>query len=210
MKHLFTLLLLIPLFSFSQASFEKQLDSISTPEEATSFLKENKPAHGKLFTFNKEKHKTRLADDLFNLSKGGKKVTRTDFKRTFYKVVDKADVDHFKFDIIVIDASKTSEEEAILKREKVFALCQQGYKFKDLAKHHSSGNTAKTKGDTGWIKVGDMPVAFEAVAIHENHDIGDVFPIDDIENKKYYLVLKTENRTPIEEITVLKFTEDIE
>ena len=53
MKHLFTLLLLIPLFSFSQESFEKQLDSISTSEEATAFLKENKPKQGKLSTYNR-------------------------------------------------------------------------------------------------------------------------------------------------------------
>ncbi|WP_225037112.1 peptidylprolyl isomerase [Winogradskyella sp. SM1960] len=210
MKHLFTLLLFIPLFSFSQDAFEQQLDSISTSEEATSFIKENRSSKGKLFTFNKAKHKTRLANDLFNLSKGGKKVIRTDFKKTYYKVIDKAEVDYYKFNIIVIDASKSSNKEAISKRNKVLAQYHEGYRFKDLARHHSSGNTAKTKGDTGWIKAGDMSAAFDAVALNENHGINDVFTVDDIENKKYYLAIKTENRTPIEEITVLKFTEDIE
>ena len=170
MKYLFTLLLLIPLFSFSQDSLEQQLDSISTSEEATSFLKENKPKQGKVFTFNKEKHKTRLANDLFNLSKGGKKVIKTDFKKTFYKVIDKADVDYMKFNIIVFDASKTSVEEATSKRNKVLSQYNEGYKFKDLAKHHSSGRTAKKGGDTGWIKGGEMSEAFDDVAFNENHD----------------------------------------
>ena len=210
MKHLFTLLLFIPLFGFSQMALEQQLDSISTSDEATSFLKENKPKQGKLFTFNKEKHKTRLANDLFNLSKGGKKVIRTDFKKTYYKVIDKAEVDYIKFNIIVIDASKTTVEEAIEKRDKVLAQYKEGYRFKDLAKHYSTGRTAKKGGDTGWIKAGEMSAAFDEVAFNENHAIDDIFSIDDIENKKYYLAVKTENKTPIEEIIVLKFSENIE
>jgi len=207
MKHLFTLLLFLPLFGFSQMALEQQLDSISTPDEATLFLKANKPKQGKLFTFNREKHKTRLANDLFNMSKGGKKVVRTDFKKTFYKVIEKAQVDYIKFSIIVFDAS---DEQALSKREKVLSLYNQGYRFKDLAKHNSIDRTAKKGGDTGWIKAGDMSKAFDDIAFAENHDIDAIFPIDDLENQKYYLVIKTEDRTPIEEITVLKFSENIE
>ncbi|WP_179020107.1 peptidylprolyl isomerase [Winogradskyella forsetii] len=207
MKHLFTLLLFLPLFGFSQMALEQQLDSISTPDEATIFLKENKPKQGKLFTFNKEKHKTRLANDLFNMSKGGKKVIRTDFKKTFYKVIDKAEVDYIKFSIIVFDAS---DDQALSKRDKVLSQYNQGYRFKDLAKHNSIDRTAKKGGDTGWIKAGDMSKAFDDIAFAEKHDIDAIFPIDDLENQKYYLVIKTENRTPIEEITVLKFSENIE
>jgi len=210
MKHLFTLLLLIPFLGFSQIALEQQLDSISTSDEATTFLKENKPKQGKLFTFNKERHKTRLANDLFNLSKGGKKVIRTDFKKTYYKVIDKAEIDYLKFSIIVIDASKMSNEEAIKKRNKVIAQYKEGYRFKDLAKHHSTDHTAKKGGDTGWIKAGEMPAAFDEVAFGKNHAIDEIFSIDDIENQKYYLAIKTEDRTAIEEITVLKFSEDID
>ncbi|WP_418638776.1 peptidylprolyl isomerase [Winogradskyella sp.] len=210
MKHLFTLLLLIPFLGFSQIALEQQLDSISTSDEATTFLKKNKPKQGKLFTFNKEKHKTRLANDLFNLSKGGKKVIRTDFKKTYYKVIDKAEIDYLKFSIIVIDASKMSTEEAIKKRNKVIAQYKEGYRFKDLAKHHSTDHTAKKGGDTGWIKAGEMPAAFDEVAFGKNHAIDEIFSIDDIENQKYYLAIKTEDRTAIEEITVLKFSEDID
>lgn len=210
MKHFFTLLLFMPLFCFSQESLEQQLDSISTSEEATQFLKENKPKKGKIFTFNKAKHKTRLADDLFKLAKGGKKVVRTEYKKTYYKVIDKADVVHCKFDIIVLGASETLNSDLIAQRDKVLAQYNEGYRFKDLAKHNSSHHTSKKGGDTGWIKAGEMPAAFDAVAFNENHSIDEIFTIDDAENQKFYLVIKTETKTPIEEITVLKFSENIE
>ncbi|WP_179354393.1 peptidylprolyl isomerase [Winogradskyella vidalii] len=210
MKHLFTLLLLLPLIGFSQSELETQLDSISTPEEAQIFLKANKPKKGKLFTFNKAKHKTKLADELFNMAKGGKKVIRTDFKKTFYKVVDKADVNYSKFRIIEFNAANTSDEEAKSRRQKILNQFLQGYRFKDLAKYHSQGPTAKMGGDTGWIKAGDMSEAFDAVAFSESNPVNEAFMVDDLDNKIYYLILKTEPITLIEEVTVLKFTEDID
>lgn len=209
MKHLFTLLFLLPLISFSQSELEEQLDSISSPEQAKIFLKENKAKKGKLVTFNKAKHKTRLADELFSMAKGGKKVIRTDFKRTFYKVIDKADVNYSKFRIMEFKAANTSDEEAISRRKKILTQFMQGYRFKDLAQHHSQGVTAKMGGDTGWIKEGEMPEAFDATAFKEKHPVNEAFLADDIENKIYYLILKTEPITLIEEVTVLKFTEDI-
>ncbi|NRD20248.1 peptidylprolyl isomerase [Winogradskyella eckloniae] len=210
MKQILILLLLLPIFSFSQATLEQKLDSISTTEDADTFLKEHKPKQGKLFTFNKTKHKTRLANDLFKLSKGAKKVTRTEFKKTYYKVIEKSNVEYTKFSIIVFDAYKTTDEDAKAKREKVISQYNQGYKFKDLAKHYSTGPTAKMGGDTGWIKLGDMSTAFDEVAFKEAHNLNAIFLVDDLENKKYYLVVKTELATPIEEITVLKFSEDID
>ena len=100
MKFLLTLLLFSPLICFTQNTIEKQLDSISTPEDATKFLKTHKSEEGKLYIFNKEKHKTRLAKELFKLSKGRKKVYKTDFKKTYYKIINKAEVDYYKFNII--------------------------------------------------------------------------------------------------------------
>lgn len=200
MKTLLTLLLFIPLLSFSQENLEQELDSIATTEDAKSFAKTYKKANkSKFFTFNKEKHKTRLADDLFKLSKGGKKVIKTDFKTTYYKIIDKKEVNYSRFNIIVFDETNKA------KRDEVLAKYNQGYKFKDLAKHHSSGPTAKMGGDTGWIKPGDLSTAFDESAF--NSSLNSVVTIDDEELKKYYIVIKTEDKTPIEEITVLKFTE---
>ena len=86
MKQLFFLLLFIPFLSFSQESLETELDSISSIEDAKTFAKNHKKSNkSKVFTFNKEKHKTRLADELFKLSKGGKKVIKGEYKKTYYK-----------------------------------------------------------------------------------------------------------------------------
>jgi parvulin-like peptidyl-prolyl isomerase len=200
MKTILTLLLFVPIFCFSQESLEQELDSIATTEDAKSFAKTHKKANkSKFFTFNKEKHKTRLADDLFKLSKGGKKVIKTDFKTTYYKIIDKKEVNYSRFNIIVFDEANKA------KRDEVLAKYNEGYKFKDLAKHHSSGPTAKMGGDTGWIKPGDLSTAFDETAF--NSSLNSIVTIDDNELKKYYIVIKTEDKTPIEEITVLKFTE---
>ena len=209
MKFLLTLLLFSPLICFTQNTIEKQLDSISTPEDATKFLKTHKSEEGKLYIFNKEKHKTRLAKELFKLSKGRKKVYKTDFKKTYYKIINKAEVDYYKFNIIMLDGNKTSNHSAKVIRDKVLSQYNEGYQFKDLAKHHSSGPTANMGGDTGWIKLGDISDAFDEHAFIENRTINDVFTIDDIENQKYYIVMKTIDKTPIEEITVIKLTEDL-
>ena len=209
MKYYFALFLFIPLLSLSQVNLEKKLDSIASSEDAASFLKTYKPDEGKLYTFNKENHKTKLANALFKLSIGRKKVIKTRFKKTYYKIIDKTKVDYCKFNIIVIDAQKKSNVAAKVIRNKVLSQYNEGYKFKDLAKHHSSGPNAKIGGDTGWIKIGEMSETFDELAFNENHNINDVFTIDDPVNKKYYVVMKTEEKKPIEEITVLKFTEDI-
>lgn len=210
MKYIFLFLVFIPTLNFSQSTLEKQLDTISTSEEAVRFLKENKPEDGKLITFNRARHKTTLANSLFQYRVGGKKVVKTGFKKTIYKIIDKGMVDFYKFNIIVLDGNKTSNQQAKVLRNKVLAQYKEGYQFKDLAKYHSDGPTAKTGGDTGWIKPGDMnSEAFDAEAFSQNHTVNDVFIVDDEINKMYYIVMKTQSKTPIEEITVLKFTEDL-
>ncbi|EDP70622.1 hypothetical protein FBALC1_07683 [Flavobacteriales bacterium ALC-1] len=209
MKYLFSFILLFPLFCLSQNSLEKQLDSIITSEDATAFLKANTPEEGKLYTFNKERDKTKLADELFKLSKGEKKVFKSDFKKTFYKVIDKAEINHCKFSVIILDGNKTSNQSAKIIRNKVFEQYNEGYKFVDLAKLHSSGPTANIGGDTGWIKLGEVSETFDEEAFNKNRKINEAFIVDDLKHKKYYIVMKTQDKKTIEVITVLKFTEDI-
>ena len=72
MKQLLFLLLFFPLLCFSQKALEKELDSVSTKEEAKTFAKTHKKTNkSKLVTFNKEKHydKFILHDYLYIISK---------------------------------------------------------------------------------------------------------------------------------------------
>lgn len=206
MKQLFFLFLLIPFLGFSQDSLEQELDSISTTEEAKTFAKTHKKANkSKLYTFNKEKHKTRLADDLFKLSKGAKKVVKSEDKTTYYKIIDKENVLHYRASYIYFDGNKMSLEDINKKRAKIMAQYKQGYRFDALAKLHSMDISANRGGDLGWFPEGKMHPEFEEAI--KNHNTNDIFTLDIEEGKWYYIVLKTYDAKPIEEITVLKYTE---
>ncbi|WP_412561023.1 peptidylprolyl isomerase [Winogradskyella sp. MIT101101] len=206
MKQLLALLFFIPVLSFSQDSLEQELDSISTKEEAKTFAKTHKKANkSKLYTFNKEKHKTRLADDLFKLSKGAKKVVKSEDKTTYYKIIDKENVLHYRASYIYFDGNKMSLEDINKKRAKIMAQYKQGYRFDALAKLHSMDISANRGGDLGWFPEGKMHPEFEEAI--KNHNTNDIFTLDIEEGKWYYIVLKTYDAKPIEEITVLKYTE---
>ena len=206
MKQLLFLLLFVPLLSLSQESIEEELDSISSVEEAKSFAKTHKKAYkSKVLTFNKEKHKTRLADDLFKLSKGGKKVVKNDYKKTFYKIIDKEKTLHYRVSYIYFDGSKMTMSDINSKRNKIISQYQQGYKFDALAKIHSMDLNAKRGGDLGWFPEGQMHPEFEDAI--KTHNTEDIFTLDIADKHWHYVVLKTHEAKDIEEITVLKYTE---
>ena len=169
---------------------------------AKTYKKANK---SKLYTFNKEKHKTRLADDLFKLSKGAKKVVKNEDKNTYYKIIDKKNVLHYRASYIYFDGNKMTLEDINKKRAKIMAQYKQGYKFDALAKLHSMDLSANRGGDLGWFPEGEMHPKFEEAI--KNHNTNDIFTLDIEEGKWYYIVLKTYDAKPIEEITVIKYTE---
>lgn len=209
MKQLFFLLLFIPFLSFSQDSLETELDSISSIEDAETFVKAHKRSNkSKVFTFNKEKHKTRLADELFQLSEGGKKVVKNEYKKTYYKIIDKKETLHYRASYIYFDGNKMTLEDINEKRDKIILQYQQGYKFNKLAQLHSMDLNAKRGGDLGWFSEGEMHPMFEEAI--KNHHTDDVFTLDIKENNWYYVILKTHEPKIIEEITVLQFSESID
>ncbi|WP_111682793.1 peptidylprolyl isomerase [Winogradskyella tangerina] len=206
MKHLFVLLLFCPLFALSQESLEQELDSIKTTEDAKIFAKTYKKVHkSKVLTFNKEKHKTKLADELFKLSKGGKKVVKKDDKKTYYKVIDKDKTLHHRVSYIYFDGRKMTMADINAKRSKIINQFKQGYKFEALAEIHSMDLNAKRGGDLGWFPEGQMHPDFENAV--KSHSKDDIFTLDIPDRQWYYIVLKTYEAKDIEEITVLKYTE---
>ncbi|MHA7844235.1 MAG: peptidylprolyl isomerase [Winogradskyella sp.] len=209
MKQLFFLLLFIPFLSFSQESLETELDSISSIEDAKTFAKNHKKSNkSKVFTFNKEKHKTRLADELFKLSKGGKKVIKGDYKKTYYKVIDKQKTLHYRASYIFFDGNEMELEDINEKRDKIVSQYQQGYKFNKLAQLHSMDLNAKRGGDLGWFPEGEMHPTFEEAV--KDHDTDEIFTLDIEDKNWYYIVLKTHGSKTIEEITVLQYSEAID
>ncbi|WP_411768764.1 peptidylprolyl isomerase [Winogradskyella sp. A3E31] len=209
MKKILYSIFVFPLFLIAQTEIplDTELDSISTSEDAKTFIKGNKNLKGKLLTFNKEKHKSRLAEALFKLSKGGKHIIKTDYKKTFYKIIDKAEVTHYRVSYIYFDGNKLTLDEINDKRTKILSQYNNGYKFEALAKLYSMDMNANRGGDLGWFIAGQMHPIFENAI--KNHEINDVFTLDIKDRNWYYIILKTYDATPIEELTVLKVTEPI-
>ncbi|WP_422104754.1 peptidylprolyl isomerase [Winogradskyella sp.] len=206
MKQLLVLLVFIPILSLSQESLEEELDSISSIEDAKVFAKTHKKENkSKVLIFNKEKHKTKLADALFKLSVGGKKVLDEDQKKIYYKVIDKKKKLHYRVSYIYFDGRTMPMEDIKSKRSKIIAQYKEGYKFEALAELHSMDLNAKRGGDLGWFPEGRMHPDFENAA--KIHDKDDIFTLDIEDRQWYYIVLKTHEAKPIEEITVLKYTE---
>ncbi|GAB4161355.1 MAG: hypothetical protein Tsb0033_18670 [Winogradskyella sp.] len=209
MKQLFILLLFIPLLSISQESLETELDSISSIEDAKTFAKTHKKTNkSKIFTFNKEKHKTRLADELFQLSKGGKKVVKNEYKKTYYKIIDKKETLHNRASYIFFDGNKMTLEAINEKRDKIISQYQQGYKFNKLAQLHSMDLNAKRGGDLGWFPEGEMHPMFEEAI--KDHNTDEIFTLDIEDRNWYYVILKTHDSKTIEEITVLQYSEALD
>ena len=188
---------------------KKLLDSIQSETDATTFINNNKSFKGKVIVFNKEKHNTRLANDLFKLRNGGKKVYKTDIDKTYYKVIDKIQIPHYRVSYIYIDGSETSMEEITKLRREIIKKYKAGYRFEELAKRYSMDNSAKRGGDLGWFTKGDMVEEFESEIINGNHYVDDIFTIDVSSKQWYYVVLKTYNTKMIEEIKVLKVTQPV-
>lgn len=205
MRQLIYLLCSIPFLGVSQISFEKELDSVNSKKEAEVFIESNKNTKGKILTFNKEKHKTRLANELFKLSKGGKKIIKSDYKTTYYKVLSKDKVIHERVNYILFDSAEKSLSEINMLRDEIILKHKDGYDFKTLAKYYSMDINAKKGGDSGWFEDEVMPSKFEQEV--KNHNINDIFRVDIAKDNAYYVVLKSHEPKTIEEITVLKFSE---
>lgn len=209
-KHyIFSLICVLSISINAQTKFETQLDSIQDESQATAFIESNKSNKGQIITFNKEKHNTKLAKDLFKLSNGGKKVFKTDVEQTYYKVIQKNEVPHYRVSYIFLDGSKKSMEEITKTRADIINKYKEGFQFKDLAKRYSMDDNANRGGDLGWFRIGDLHPEFENAIVNNSSVVDDIFEVDVAEKLWYYVVLKTHDTKMIEEIKVLKVTEPI-
>tara|TARA_R110000751_G_C13755548_1_gene478719 strand:+ start:143 stop:781 length:639 start_codon:yes stop_codon:yes gene_type:complete len=204
---LITALLFSTSIAFAQKDFEKSLDSIQTLDDVTIFFKKNKTVKGKVIVFNEEKHKTRMAEDILNMSLGSKKYFKDAPQKTFYKVIEKNEIPYYRVSCVYLDSGKKSIKDINIIRNQIIAKHQEGYRFTDLAKQFSMDNTAKQGGDLGWFTNGDLHPQFEIPVIEGSHNKGDIFTIDIPDINAYYVVLITENKRLIKESKVLKVTE---
>ena len=194
---------------FAQDQIETELDSITTESEAHRFIELYKSVNGKLITFNKEKHHSKIADDLFELGKGGKKVYKSEYDKTIYKLIDRNEVLHHRVSYIFFDSNKKPLQEINAIRNDIISKFNRGIAFEELAKQYSMDINGKRGGDSGWFAKGEMIPKFEEQVISNTHNKGSIFKIDVPSKKWYYVVLKTYDKKMIDEIKVLKIVEPI-
>lgn len=206
---LYSALLIFTFVATAQNSFETELDSIQDETQATKFIETHTSNKGQIFVFNKEKHKSELAKDLFKLGEGGNKVVATEIEKIHYKIIDKYDVPYYRVSYIYFDGSKKTKDEILELQQLVLSKYQKGFRFKDLAKQYSMDGNATRGGDLGWFAKGEMASEFENEIINSANSVGDIFTVSIPERNWYYVVLKTHSQKMIEEIKVLKVTEKI-
>lgn len=192
---------------FAQGDFEKSLDSIQTLDDVNIFFKKNKKAKGKVIVFNEEKHKTRMAQDIFKMGVGAKKYFKDKPQKTYYKVIDKYQIPYYRVSCVYLDGKSKSIDEINAIRQTVMAKYGKGYRFEDLARQYSMDRTANQGGDLGWFTEGDLHPDFESAIINGSHQVNDLFTLDIPETNSYYVVLVTADKKLIEEAKVLKVTE---
>jgi parvulin-like peptidyl-prolyl isomerase len=190
-------------FCFSQKNYSK-LDSVNDAESASQFLKSNKTRGSKMLTFNEEKHKTRLAKEILDLGKGGRKVINNEVEDVHYKVIEKNEIIYYRVNYIFLDGTKISIAEIDKLRPKLVAQLQNGVPFKDLASRYSMDSNSQKGGDSGWFTYGEMLPEFEAKVMNDDHQIDDIFTVNVESNKWYYVVQKTFDKKQITEVKVLK------
>ena len=206
-KHLlYIALFLITSITTAQNSFEKELDSIQDETQATKFLETHKSSKGQMFVFNKEKHKTQLAKDLFKMGKGGSKVIATERDKIHYKIIDKYEIPYHRYSYVYLDGREKSVSEMKQLQSKIISKYNEGFRFKDLAKMYSMDANANRGGDLGWFTQGKSTTELEDTIINEN-DGQDIFTLEFLDKQAYYVVVRTHPTKFIEEIKVLQVTE---
>lgn len=209
MKHFSIILFLFcNLLLTAQDSMDKQLESINTEEDAITFLKsKDKTSKGEIYIFNEAKHKTGLAKDLLEKSKGGTKNVDRGFEVVHYKVLDVYMETHYRAAIIMFDSEKASLKDINAARMMVLKKYEEGYPFDVLAKQYSMDYTANLGGDLGWFTPGTYVEDLEHKIISREYELNDIFLVDIPDENKYYVVLKTHEPLDIKQVKVLKVVE---
>jgi len=206
----YTLLVIIFLLSFStsaQRKLQKELDSVTTIERAQRFINSKNGKKNKIITFNEEKHKTKLTQELLKLSNGGHKVVKREDENIHYKILEKNEIIYYRVSYILLDGKEFSISSIEKLRPQIIEQHERGVPFKDLALQYSMDNNKKRGGDSGWFTYGDMLPEFEQQVMNDKHQKDDIFTVNVESNQWYYVVKKTHDKKSITEIKVLKVVE---
>ena len=207
-KHVLLILIMSLSFGVSaQKRLQNELDSVTTVEKAQRFINSIDGRKNKIITFNEEKHKTKLSQELLNLPNGGHKVVRKESENIHYKVLEKNEIIYYRVSYIYLDGKQFSISSIEKLRPQIIEKHKRGIPFKDLAMQYSMDSNKTRGGDSGWFTYGEMLPEFEQQVMNDNHQIDDLFTVNVESNQWYYVVKKTHEKKNITEIKVLKVVE---
>lgn len=174
------LLLTLSFFYFTAVS-SQNLGQINSIEEAENFIKLNPKAEITTLEISNDSldyYKKRF------LEKGMIDKNR---------IVKIEPIVSMRVSYIYLDGSKLTINDINKKRKEIIKLYKKGKSFGELVTIYNMDSNAN-KGDLGWFNEGVMHKTFEDAI--KKHTKDDLFEVDILDNKWYYVVLKTYNDLP--------------
>ncbi len=189
-------LFLIPCFQYIYSqNINSNLDKITTIEEAEKFVNDNPELIPEIFNISPEidtlvpvAFKTLKVGNVFNESGNTFKVLSVN-KAIAYRV-----------SYVYLDGSKLSIIKINKLRTEIIKQYKKGIKISELAKKYTMDTNVT--GDLNWFLEGMMYVEFENTI--KTHKLGEIYTVDILSKKWYYVVLKTHNEKEVTKIKMLK------
>ncbi len=209
MNNIYILFIIFCNLTYSQKQLKKlksDLDNVTEIESAREFVKNNKNINSKIYTYNEEKHINKLSKKLFNKTVGDAFIEEEDSFSAIYKIISVDSVLHFRASYIYFDKKVKTDEEIKHLEEIIYSKYNSGTPFNQLAGKYSMARNSLKGGDLGWFEPKNAPK--EIITSLKNHSKDDVYSLNIIDTKKYYIIKKTQQAKKIRLLQVLKISFD--
>ena len=181
-----------------------ELGTITDVQSAKQFIKDHPELNCKIYTYNEEKHVNQLSKKLFTLEANNTLVVKQRREQAIYKIIKITPTTHYRASYIFLDGRKTNVDSLKALRNDIQQQLKNGKHFKDMAGTYSMDRMSHRGGDLGWFTSDRVfPEFIESLNAHK---IDEVYSLDMVDKKGYYLIKKTENPKDIRLMTLIKVT----
>lgn len=185
---LFLLFLVLTSFSsvFGQGGKKMEaLKKINSATEAEEYINRHGSTSARIGNFSRLIDSTEYKEIEANYKVGDVVF----YKKYTIKILGSAIEPLFRCQYIVLDGNKMNKAKIDSLRNDITTKFNAGMPFKSLAYQYSMDLKTTDGGDSGWFHKSRMGEAFCKDLLYKK--IGDLFLFDNVEKKKYYVVLKT-------------------
>lgn len=197
-------LIFISIFiSYSQPSLFNQLYDEITDFDLSEHEINNLKKKGELVIFNEEKHKTKIAKDVFKKRVGKSIKNKDGVGTTTYTIIAEKKILHYRMNYIFIDGNTMSTVKVDNMRKSLRKLLDDDVKFESVARQYSMDYNGKRGGDSGWFKEKKTLPEFFKATNQPKLLANEVFEVNLPEMNWFYIVKKTYTPITIKEVLVL-------